>query len=281
MSVHSSDAATGASAPVRSRAVSIHDLRELKQRGERFAMVTAYDANAASILDEVGVPILLVGDSLGMVVLGYDSTVPVTLDEILHHTRAVVRGRSRAVVVVDLPFGTYQTGPEAAMTSAIAALKAGAHAVKLEGGGQTIASTARLVAAGIPVMGHVGLTPQAVHQLGGFRVQGRDGEAADRLVADAVALADAGAFTIVVEAVPHDLGRRITEAVDVPTIGIGAGGSTDAQVLVWHDLLGLTSGHLPRFVKPYADLRAVITDALKSFQAEVASGDYPGPEHQY
>lgn len=244
-------------------------------------MVTAYDANAASILDEVGVPILLVGDSLGMVVLGYDSTVPVTLDEILHHTRAVVRGRSRALVVVDLPFGTYQTGPEAAMTSAIAALKAGAHAVKLEGGGQTITSTARLVAAGIPVMGHVGLTPQAVHQLGGFRVQGRDREAADRLVADAVALADAGAFTIVVEAVPHDLGRRITEAVDVPTIGIGAGGSTDAQVLVWHDLLGLTSGRLPRFVKPYADLRAVIADALKNFQAEVASGDYPGPEHQY
>lgn len=244
-------------------------------------MITAYDANAASILDEAGVPVLLVGDSLGMVVLGYESTVPVTLDEILHHTRAVVRGRRHALVVVDLPFGTYQPGHETAMVSAIAALKAGAHAVKLEGGGDTITSTARLVAAGIPVMGHIGLTPQAVHQLGGFRVQGRDEAAADRLVADAVSLEEAGAFSIVIECVPSDVGRRITEAVSIPTIGIGAGGHTDAQVLVWHDLLGLTTGRLPRFVKQYASVSDTIRDAVKAFQSEVANGEYPGPEHQY
>lgn len=281
MSVHTVDGSSGASAPARDRPVSIHDLGDLKRRGERFAMVTAYDANAASILEEAGVPLLLVGDSLGMVVLGYDSTVPVTLDEILHHTKAVVRGRRHALVVVDLPFGTYQPGTQAAMTSAIRALKTGAHAVKLEGGGQVIVSTARLVEAGIPVMGHIGLTPQSVHQLGGFRVQGRDESAAERLIDDAIALEQAGAFSIVIEGVPSDVGRRITEAVSVPTIGIGAGGHTDAQVLVWHDLLGLTTGRLPRFVKQYATVRDTIRDAVKTFQSEVADGEYPGPEHQY
>ncbi|MEX0592196.1 MAG: 3-methyl-2-oxobutanoate hydroxymethyltransferase [Nitriliruptoraceae bacterium] len=281
MSVHTVDGSSSVPTSTHSRPVSIHDLKAIKQRGERFAMVTAYDANAASILDDAGVPIMLVGDSLGMVVLGYESTVPVTLDEILHHTRAVARGRSRALVVTDLPFGTYQLGSDAAMSSAVAALKAGANAVKLEGGGETITSTRRLVAAGIPVMGHIGLTPQSMHQFGGYRVQGRDAAAAERLVADAIALEEAGAFSIVIECVPTDVGQQITNAVEVPTIGIGAGHHTDAQVLVWHDLLGLTSGRLPRFVKPYVNLRDTIGDAIKSFQTEVADGEYPGPEHQY
>lgn len=254
----------------------------MKERNEKFAMLTAYDYSSAALLDELGVPILLVGDSLGMVVLGYDSTVPVTLDEMIHHTRAVSRGAPNSIVVGDLPFGTYQDGPSQAMASATRMLKeAGANAVKLEGGGPMVEVTAHLVRAGIPVMGHLGLTPQSVNQFGGFKVQGRDEAAAQQLVDDAVALADAGAFAIVLECVPSELGARVTAAVDVPTIGIGAGAQTDAQVLVWHDLLGLTTGRLPRFVKQYVDLRSEIAGAIKSFSAEVADGGYPGPEHVY
>ena len=271
MSVH-----TGA------RALTVHDLRGFKERDERFVMLTAYDYLTAQILDEAGVPVLLVGDSLGMVVLGYDSTVPVTVDEMLHHTRAVRRGARNAVVVGDMPFMSYQGSLEAGMRNAGRFLKeGGATAVKLEGAGPVVDLTARLTAAGIPVMAHVGLTPQSVHQLGGFKVQGRDAAAADRIVDGAVSLAQAGAFSVVVEGVPADLGRRITESVDVPTIGIGAGPDTSGQVLVIQDLLGMTGGRLPRFVKPYADLRGSITDAVKNFSAEVASGDYPGPEHTY
>jgi 3-methyl-2-oxobutanoate hydroxymethyltransferase len=266
----------------RRRPVSIHDLRAAKQRGERFTMLTAYDAGSAALLDEIGIPVILVGDSLGMVVLGYESTVPVTLEEMLHHTRAVARGAPNAIVVGDLPFGTYQDGPSQALASATRMLKeAGANAVKLEGGGPIVEVTARLVRAGIPVMAHLGLTPQSVNQFGGFKVQARDDAAADQLVEDAVALADAGAFAIVLECIPTELGRRVTEAVEVPTIGIGAGHHTDAQVLVWHDLLGLTSGRLPRFVKAYADLRSEIVGAVKTFQHEVADGEYPAPEHRY
>jgi 3-methyl-2-oxobutanoate hydroxymethyltransferase len=266
----------------RRRPVSIHDLRAAKERGERFVMLTAYDASSAALLDELAVPVILVGDSLGMVVLGYDSTVPVTLDEMLHHTRAVSRGAPNAIVVGDLPFGTYQDGPSQALASATRMLKeAGANAVKLEGGGPMVEVTAHLVRAGIPVMGHLGLTPQSINQFGGFKVQGRGEAAADRLEDDAVALAEAGAFAIVLECIPSELGRRVTEAVAVPTIGIGAGPDTDAQVLVWHDLLGLTTGRLPRFVKQYADLRSEISGAIKTFQHEVADGEYPGPEHRY
>jgi len=262
------------------RPVSIHDLRSYKERGERFVMLTAYDVLTASALDEAGVPVLLVGDSLGNVVLGYDSTVPVTLDEVLHHTRAVRRGTQRALVVADLPFGSYQVSVEEGMRAAIRVLKeGGAHAVKLEGAEPEL--TGRLVHAGVPVMGHLGLTPQSVNQLGGFKVQGRDGHDADRLLADAIALADAGAFALVLECVPADLGRRVTEAVAVPTIGIGAGPHTDGQVMVSSDLLGLTAGPKPRFVKAYTDLRGVIGDAAKAFTAEVVHGDYPGPEHTY
>jgi 3-methyl-2-oxobutanoate hydroxymethyltransferase len=262
------------------RPVSIHDLAAAKQRGERFAMLTAYDFLTAQILDEAGVPVLLVGDSLGNVVLGYDSTVPVTVEEMLHHTGAVRRGARQALVVADMPFLSYQVSVEDGMRNAGRFLKeAGANAVKVEG--PVVELTARLVSAGIPVMGHLRLTPQSVNQFGGFKVQGRGEEAADRIVDDAVALAEAGAFAIVLEGVPAEVGRRVTEAVPIPTIGIGAGEATDAQVLVVSDLLGLTTGRLPRFVKQYADLRSTITDAVKSFSAEVASGDYPGPEHRY
>jgi 3-methyl-2-oxobutanoate hydroxymethyltransferase len=278
VSVHA--AQTGPATPP--RPVTIHDLRAAKERGERFAMLTAYDASSAALLDELGVPVLLVGDSLGMVALGYGSTVPVTLDEMLHHTRAVSRGAPRSLVVGDLPFGTYQDGPSQAFAAAVRMLKeGGANAVKLEGGGPMVAVTAHLVGAGIPVMGHLGLTPQSVNQFGGFKVQGRGDAAADQLVADAVALAEAGAFAIVLECIPAELGRRVTETVPVPTIGIGAGPDCDAQVLVWHDLLGLTTGRLPRFVKQYADLRSEIAGAVKAFVSEVADGEYPGPEHSY
>ena len=271
MSVH-----TGA------RALTIHDLQGFKDRGERFAMLTAYDYLTAQILDEAGVPILLVGDSLGMVMLGYDSTVPVTMDEIIHHTKAVRRGTKSALVVADMPFMSYQASLEDGVRNAGRLLQeGGAHAVKVEGGHNVVELTERLVQSGIPVMSHIGLTPQSVNQLGGFKVQGRDSTGADRIVDEAVALADAGAFCVLVEGVPSDVGRRITESVTVPTIGIGAGGDMDGQVLVIQDMIGLTSGRLPRFVKAYADVRSVITDAAKSFSAEVASGDYPGPEHSY
>lgn len=264
------------------RPVSIHDLAAAKQAGERFAMLTAYDYLTAQILDEAGVPVLLVGDSLGMVVLGHDSTVPVTVDDIIHHTRAVRRGATRALVVADMPFGSYQSSIEEGVRNAGRLLKeGGANAVKIEGGAQVVDLTARLVAAGVPVMGHLGLTPQSVNQFGGFKVQGRAQDDAEQIVADAIALAEAGAFAIVLECVPADLGKRITEAVPIPTIGIGAGADTDGQVLVISDLLGLTTGRLPRFVKAYADLRGTITDAVKAFSSELAHGDYPGPEHRY
>jgi 3-methyl-2-oxobutanoate hydroxymethyltransferase len=286
VSVHTSvdgvDPHAPGTAGTRRGPVTIHDLKLAKQRGERFAMVTASDAASGALLDEVGIPVILVGDSLAMVSLGYPSTVPVTLDEMLHHTRAVARGVSNALVVGDLPFGSYQDGPSQALASATRMLKeANANAVKLEGGGPMVEVTAHLVRAGIPVMGHLGLTPQSVNQFGGFKVQGRDADAADRLVEDAVALAEAGAFAVVLECIPAELGRRVTEAIEIPTIGIGAGPQTDAQVLVWHDLLGLTTGRLPRFVKAYADLRSEIGSAIKAFQTEVADGEYPGPEHVY
>ncbi|MEX0953409.1 MAG: 3-methyl-2-oxobutanoate hydroxymethyltransferase [Nitriliruptoraceae bacterium] len=262
--------------------VSIHDLTLAKQRGERFVMITAYDANMAALLDEVGVPVLLVGDSLGMVVLGHSTTLPVTLDEMIHHTAAVARGTQHALIVADLPFGSYQNGPVDAFDASTRLLKeSGAHAVKLEGGRTMVETVGHLVDRGIPVMGHLGLTPQSVHQFGGFRVQGRDEASARQIVQDAVALTDAGAFSIVLECIPADLADEVTAAVAVPTIGIGAGAGTDAQVLVWHDLLGLTTGHRPRFVKAYADLRSQISDAVRSFHAEVANGEFPGPEHRY
>lgn len=262
--------------------MTVRDLRSHKERGERFAMVTAYDTITATMLDDAGIPVLLVGDSLGMVVLGYDSTVPVTVEEMLHHTRAVRRGTSRALVVADMPFMSYQASAAEGMHNAGRMLKeGGASAVKLEGAGPVVDLTAALTSAGIPVMGHLGLTPQSVNQLGGFRVQGRDEQAAEQLLGDARALEEAGAFGVVLECVPEALGQRVTRSLTIPTIGIGAGRHTDGQVLVFHDLVGLTGGRQPRFVKAYADLRGAVTDAAKAFQSEVASGDYPGPEHVY
>ena len=281
MSVHSSSSDSSPDA-TSARPVRIQDLRAMKERGERFAMLTAYDYLSAQILEQSGIPIILVGDSLGMVMLGHESTLPVTLDEMIHHTRAVRRGAPTRLVIADMPFGTFQGGPEQALANATRVMKeTGATGVKIEGGGDMVAVTARLVDSGIPVLAHLGLTPQSVNQFGGYRVQGRDDDAANAMVEDARRHQDAGAFAIVLEAIPAALGQRVTDAVDVPTIGIGAGPDTDAQVLVWHDLLGLTGGRLPRFVKQYANLRSEITSAVKTFMHEVADGEYPGDEHVY
>jgi 3-methyl-2-oxobutanoate hydroxymethyltransferase len=263
------------------RRVRIHHLQAAKDRGERWPMLTAYEQYAAQIFDEAGVPVLLVGDSAANNVYGYESTLRVTMDELVPLVRAVVRATSRALVVADLPFGSYQASPEQALASAVRFMKeAGAHAVKLEGGRRVVPQVAALVGAGIPVMAHIGFTPQSEHGLGGYRVQGR-GEAGDELVRDAVALADAGAFAVVLEMVPAEVAKRITAEVAVPTIGVGAGVDCDAQVLVWQDMAGLRGGPLPRFVKRYADLRGVLRGAVDAFAAEVRDGTFPGAEHAY
>ncbi|HZD18869.1 MAG TPA: 3-methyl-2-oxobutanoate hydroxymethyltransferase [Actinomycetota bacterium] len=259
---------------------TVTDLQKLKAEGERFAMLTAYDYPTARILDEAGIPVLLVGDSLANVVLGHDTTLPVTMDEMLHHTRAVVRGAPNALVVGDMPFLSYQASDEEAIRNAGRFLKeAGAQAVKLEGAPLSLVET--MTARGIPVMGHLGLTPQSVHAMGGYRVQAREEEAAERLLADALGLEKAGTFAVVLEGVPARVARRVTEALTVPTIGIGAGPHCDGQVLVVHDLLGLTFGKPARFVKRYADLRGEITRAVTAYKDEVEKGAYPGPEHSY
>lgn len=263
-------------------AVTVRDIRAFKERGERFTMITAYDAHSARLLDEAGIPLILVGDTLAMVMLGHDSTLPVTMDEMLHHTRAVARGRKDAFVVGDMPFMSYQGSVEEGIYNAGRFLKeAGAHAVKLEGGGRVLDLVARLTDAGIPVMGHLGLTPQSVNQFGGYRVQGRGDEASHQIVKDAKSLEAAGAFAVVLEAVPAEVGAEVTRSLEIPTIGIGAGPDTDGQVLVWHDFLGITDGKLPRFVKRYANLGEEIKEAAATFASEVADGTYPGPEHTY
>jgi len=262
--------------------VTVQTLQEMKRAGQRIAMLTAYDYPTARFLDEAGTDVLLIGDSLGMVVLGYESTVPVTLADMLHHTRPVVRAARRALVVTDLPFMTYQVSPEEALRSAARVLQeGGAQAVKLEGGTALAPTVQRLVQAGIPVMGHIGLTPQSVLALGGYKVQGRTPEAATQLLADARALAEAGAFAIVLEMVPAPLARLISAAAPVPTIGIGAGAGCDGQVLVIHDLLGFNPGHVPRFVKRYADTAMTIQQAVARYIAEVRDGTFPGPEHSF
>jgi 3-methyl-2-oxobutanoate hydroxymethyltransferase len=260
--------------------VTIHDLGAWKARGERFIMLTAYDALTARVLDEAGVPLLLVGDSLGNNVLGYDSTVPVTMEESLVFTAAVARGVRNAMVVGDLPFGSYQASAEDAMRNAARLVKAGANAVKLEGGRRSAEAVRKITAAGVPVMGHLGLTPQSVNAFGGFRVQGR-GEQGDELLADALALQEAGCFAVVLEAIPAELAERVTGALEIASIGIGAGPHCDGQVLVITDLLGLTPDPTPRFVKRYADLRDTIAEAAQRFAKDVAEGHYPAPEHQY
>jgi 3-methyl-2-oxobutanoate hydroxymethyltransferase len=261
--------------------VPTRDLIAAKERGERWAMLTSYDQYTAAIFDRAGVPVLLVGDSAANNVYGYDTTIPVTVDELLPLVRAVARATKRALVVGDLPFGSYEEGPTQALRTSVRFLKeGGCHAVKLEGGRRTAPQIERLTAAGIPVMAHVGFTPQSEHVLGGYRVQGR-GAAADEVIADAEAVAAAGAFAVVLEMVPGQVAKRITADLSIPTIGIGAGPDTDAQVLVWQDMAGLRTAKAPRFVKRYADLADVLTDATRRFAEEVRDGLFPAEEHTF
>ena len=264
----------------RSGRITIRDIAAAKARGEKWPMLTAYDALTAGIFDEAGIPVLLVGDSTGNVIFGYDTTIPVSLDELIPLTAAVVRGTSRAMVVADLPFGSYQASPTEALHAAVRFMKeAGAHAVKLEGGQRVARQVEELTGAGVPVMGHLGLTPQSVHAFGGFRVQGR-GEDGERLLHDAKTLEAAGAFAIVLEGIPAALASRITASLRVPTIGIGAGPDCDAQVLVWQDMAGL-SARSPKFAKRYADVAGVLRDAATEFAADVAGGSFPTEEYSY
>ena len=258
------------------------EVAEMKRRGDRIVMITAYDAPSARIADAAGVDLILVGDSAAMVVLGHDSTVPATMDEMLMLTRAVTRGAQRPLVIADLPFGSYHVSVEQAIESAIRFVKEGqADAVKLEGAGPMLARVRALTDAGIPVMGHLGLTPQTATMLGGFKAQGRTAAKAVQLFDDAIALQAAGCFSLVLEAVPSPVAARITDALDIPTIGIGAGPDCDGQVLVWHDLLGLYEGHAPRFVKQYADLAPAIGAAVEQYASEVRDGSFPEEKHTY
>jgi 3-methyl-2-oxobutanoate hydroxymethyltransferase len=262
------------------RRVTVRDIAAAKRRGERWPMLTAYDALTAGVFDDAGIPVLLVGDSAAMVVYGHDSTIPVTVDDLMPLTAAVVRGTRRAMVVADLPFGSYQASAQAALAAATRFLKeAGAHAVKLEGGSRVLRQVEELVAAGIPVMAHLGLTPQSVNAFGGYKVQGR-GEDGDRLLQDAKAMQAAGAFAVVLECVPASLAAQVTASLDIPTIGIGAGPDCDAQVLVWQDMAGL-SPRTAKFVKRYADVAGALRDAAQSFAADVTGGAFPDAEHSY
>ena len=258
------------------------ELIELKRRGQKLAMVTAYDFPSGRIADEAGVELVLVGDSAGMVVLGNDSTVPITTEELLMLTRAVTRGAKRPIVVSDMPFGSFQVSDAAAVENAVRFVKeAGADAVKLEGAGPTLSRVQAIIGAGVPVMGHVGLTPQSATMLGGFKAQGRTADKAQQLYEDALALEAAGCFAIVLEAVPAPVAAAVTEALGVPTIGIGAGAGCDGQVLVWHDLLGLYEGKAPRFVKRYADLAGEARRAVEAYVDDVREGRFPEEQHTY
>ena len=271
---------TGAQAAPQRR-VRIPHLRAMKEKGEKWAMLTAYDMYSAEIFDEAGIPVLLVGDSAGNNVYGFETTVPVTVDHLVPLVRAVTSAAKHAMVVADLPFGSYQASPQQALATATRFMKEGmAHAVKLEGGKPMVPEVELLVRAGIPVMGHIGFTPQSEHVLGGYRVQGR-GDSGDRLVEDAVALEKAGCFAIVMEMVPAPLAARVTEVLSIPTIGIGAGPDCDAQVLVWQDMAGLRGGKAPRFVKKYADLRGELGRAAAAYAADVASGTFPSQENSF
>ena len=268
--------------PERPEKVSAPSLRASKQRGERLVCLTAYDYPTARIVDEAGTDIILVGDSLGNVVLGYGNTVPVTLDEILIHLKAVRRAVQRALLVADMPYGSFHTGDDDAVRNALKLVKeGGAEAIKLEGGHKRVALVKRLVDEEISVMGHIGLTPQSINQLGAYRVQGKTRKAAQQLIDDAKALEDAGAFAVVLEVVPREIARIVTESISIPTIGIGAGVHCDIQVLVLHDMLGLSFGKLARFVRPYANLHEVITDAVTKYADDVRNGTYPSEAESY
>ncbi|MEU8285698.1 3-methyl-2-oxobutanoate hydroxymethyltransferase [Micromonospora sp. NPDC048905] len=263
------------------RRVRTRDLLAAKERGERWPMLTSYDQYTAGIFDQAGVPVLLVGDSAANNVFGYETTLPITADDLLPLVRAVVRSTRQALVVGDLPFGSYEEGPAQALRTAVRFMKeGGCHAVKLEGGRRCAEQIAAIVGAGIPVMAHIGFTPQSEHTLGGYRVQGR-GDTADEVLADARAVAEAGAFAVVLEMVPGEVAKRITHELPIPTVGIGAGPDTDAQVLVWQDMAGLRTGKAPRFVKRYADLAGALTDATRRFADEVRGGEFPTAEHTF
>ena len=273
---------TGPSTPAKpAKRVRIHHLKELKDRGEPWPMLTAYDMYTAELFDEAGIPVLLVGDSASNNVYGYESSLPVTVDEMVPLVRAVTRSVKRALVVADLPFGSYQLSPEQALATSVRMMKEGrAHAVKLEGGRAFAPHVKAITTAGVPVMGHIGFTPQSEHNLGGYRVQGR-GDAADELLEDAIALQEAGAFAVVMEMVPAEAAKRITHELAIPTVGIGAGPDCDAQVLVWQDMMGLRTGKAPRFVKRYADLAGVMKGAVEQFASEVRGREFPAPEHVF
>ena len=261
--------------------IRIQHLQQMKAEGHKWAMLTAYDYSSARIFDEAGIPVLLVGDSAANVVYGYDTTIPVTVDELIPLVRGVVRGAPHALVIADLPFGSYEGGPAQALATATRFMKeAGAHAVKLEGGERVADQIATLTAAGIPVMAHIGFTPQSVNGLGGFRVQGR-GDAAEQTVHDAIAVQEAGAFAVVMEMVPAELATQITGKLTIPTVGIGAGPSCDAQVLVWQDMAGFTSGRTAKFVKRFAAVGDELRRAAMQYADEVATGTFPGPEHSF
>lgn len=273
--------APGPNAPAPGK-LPLPELAEMKRRGDKIVMITAYDAPAARMADAAGVELILVGDSAAMVMLGHESTVPVTLDEMIFLTKAVTRAARRPLVIGDLPFGSYEISDEQAVGSAIRLLKeGGADVVKLEGAGRMLSRVRAIADSNIGVMGHIGLTPQSATKLGGFKAQGRSGQSARRLFDDALALQEAGCFSIVLEAVPAAVAARITEALDIPTIGIGAGAGCDGQVLVWHDLLGMYAGRAPRFVKRYADVAQVIGDAVSAYATDVRSGTFPEDKHTY
>ena len=261
--------------------VRTRHFQRAKEQGIKITGLTSYDYLSAQIFDEAGIDFLLVGDSAGNTVFGYDTTIPVTLDELIPLTRAVVRAVSRALVVADLPFGSYENGPDDALASAIRFMKeTGAHAVKLEGGVRSAKQIKRIVRAGIPVMAHIGFTPQSEHGLGGHIIQGR-GEGAEQLLADAHAVEDAGAFAVVMEMVPSSIAGQVTKAVGIPTISVGAGPNCDGQLLVWSDWAGFTRGRIPKFVKQYANISQTLLDAATAYRADVESGAYPAPEHEY
>ena len=269
---------TSSASPAR---VRIHHLQKAKDEGRKFAMLTAYDTMMANIFDESGIELLLVGDSAANTVVGYSSTLPITLEEMILFSKAVTSGTKRALVVCDLPFGSYEVSPQQAVASAVRLMKeGGAQAVKLEGGEFFVPHVRALVAAGVPVMAHIGFTPQSEHALGGYRVQGR-GDGADLLIKDAQALQAAGAFAVLMEMVPTETARRVDEALHVPTVGIGAGAVTTGQVLVWQDMLGLGSGKSARFVKKYADLRSIVSQAATNYHSDVLNGSFPAIEHEF
>lgn len=266
----------------RSNRITTNQIKAMKRRGERIVMLTAYDYPSARLVEQAGVPMILVGDTLGMVVLGYETTVPVTMDDMLHHVKAVVRGTERALIVADMPFMSYQPGPDEALRNAGRFLQeGGAQAVKLEGGVAVAETVRRITDAGIPVMGHIGLTPQAVHQFGGWKVQGKTPQAAVRLMNDALALERAGAFAVVLELVPAPLASLITKRLRIPTIGIGAGPGCDGQVQVYHDLLGLFEGFIPKHTRRYAELGDTIREAIAAYVADVREGRFPAAEQSF